>query len=473
MMSSIHIFSSFPISISKIIIKTLNTVPRHLDDLNLSRLNLIVALDQVEMQEWSVMYETQGRIVRISCTASVKSTVPHGLDSDVSAALINLYIEAGMPEDGRVTVAATSLLHLCGWHKSGKYLGLLRECLERLHQANYTVSGGWRDHPNRRWTHAKFHFIESLNFTTLDGVGLFDERSMIVLRLADDVVASIRSGYVKPLDSEFMSSLSRPRTRVLYRVLDAARIDPEDPHRQVDTLTFPVLAWGDQCKIPSDGQAWRVIRALSAPHEELVKRGYLADVVLSGRGRDQTVRYEFARDFTRVDPALMRKFREYGVADGMVRKLVRELGEVFLADAVARFTALVASGVLVVRKTKAAALMHLIQHPDDYPYPAAGPAASPGSPKAPRTVMEPLLAEPTVEEDFDGLPLDRAAERLIRRLDLHYRKLFKVGDYDLLRFQVTSGQVSPAVLLKEGIAAAAAGRREAFVEQLRQAGESS
>ena len=266
-------------------------LPRHHDDLNLSRLNLIVALDQVDMQEWNVTYESHGRIVRISCEAGVKYAVPHGLDSDVSAALINLYIEEGMPEDGRIMVAATTLLQLCGWHKSGKYLNLLRECLERLHQANYTVSGGWRDHPNRRWTHAKFHFIESLNFTTLDGAGMFDERSLIILRLADDVVSSVRSGYVKPLDSEFMASLSRPRTRVLYRVLDAARIDPEDPERQVDTLTFPVLTWGDQCKIPSDGQAWRVIRALSAPHEELIKRGYLAEVVLTGRGKDQTVRY--------------------------------------------------------------------------------------------------------------------------------------------------------------------------------------
>lgn len=443
----------------------MKTLPRHHDDLNLSRLNLIVALDQVDMQEWSVTYETRGRIVRISCEAGVKYAVPHGLDSDVSAALINLYIEEGMPEDGRIMVAATALLQLCGWHKSGKYLGLLRECLERLHQANYTVSGGWRDHPNRRWTHAKFHFIESLNFTTLDGMGPFDERSMIILRLADDVVSSVRSGYLKALDSEFMTSLSRPRTRVLYRVLDAARIDPENPDRQVDTLTFPVLAWGDQCKIPSEGQAWRVIRALSSPHEELIKRGYLAEVVLTGRGKEQTVRYEFARDFTKVDPALMRKFREYGVADGMVRKLVREHGESFLADTVARFASLLSSGVLVPRKTKAAALMHLIGNPDDYPYPAAPSAPA----KLRPSVMEPMLAEPTLEEDFADLTPDRAAERLIRRLDLYYRKLLKAGDYDQIRFRVQSGELIPAELLKEAIAAVVAGKREQFVSELRQA----
>ncbi|MXV21184.1 replication initiator protein A [Deinococcus xianganensis] len=439
--------------------------PRHHDDLNLSRLNLIVALDQVDMQEWSVTYESRGRIVRISCEAGVKYAVPHGLDSDVSAALINLYIEEGMPDDGRITVAATALLHLCGWHKSGKYMGLLRDCLERLHQANYTVSGGWRDHPKQRWTHAKFHFIESLNFTTLDGVGLFDERSMIVLRLAEDVTASIRSGYLKPLDSEFMTSLSRPRTRVLYRVLDAARFDPENPDRQVDTLTFPVLAWGDQCKIPSEGQAWRVIRALTSPHQELIKRGYLADVILSGRGKDQTVRYEFARDFTKVDPALMRKFREYGVADGMVRKLVREHGESFLTETITRFAALVSSGVLVVRKTKAAALMHLIAHPDDYPYP--NKPAPPPTKAAP--AMQPLLAEPSLEEDFADLTPERAADRLIRRLDLHYRKLLRAPDYDQIRHRVLTGDIIPAELLRTAVSAVAAGKQEQFVANLRQA----
>ncbi|WP_233218701.1 hypothetical protein [Deinococcus arcticus] len=109
--------------------------------------------------------------------------------------------------------------------------------------------------------------------------------------------------------------------------------------------------------------------------------------------------------------------------------------------------------------------MHLIAHPDDYLYPAS---PSRLTVKAQRPRSEPLQAEPSLADDFAGLTPERAAERLIRRLDLHYRKLLKASDYDSLRFQVQSGQQSPAELLKAGIAAAAAGRREQFVAELRQ-----
>ena len=70
------------------------------DDLNLASLNLIVALDTVDMREWQVQYELQERIVKVSCRAMPEYLVPHGLDNDVTTALINLYLEQGEPTDG-------------------------------------------------------------------------------------------------------------------------------------------------------------------------------------------------------------------------------------------------------------------------------------------------------------------------------------------------------------------------------------
>ena len=204
------------------------------DDLNISRLNLIVALDQIEGQrEWAVTYEDGERIVKVSCRALPELGVPHGVDNDVNVALIDYFNMQGQPEDGVLEVSATQLLRLSGFHQNGKYYMMLRESLDRLHTTSYSVSGGWRDHPNRRWTHAKFHFIESLDYTALEG-GTFDERTVIKVRLAEAIVHSLRGGYTKPLNFDFMMSLSRPRTRVLFRVLDAMRVNPErldDGHR--------------------------------------------------------------------------------------------------------------------------------------------------------------------------------------------------------------------------------------------------
>ncbi|MFB9990431.1 replication initiator protein A [Deinococcus oregonensis] len=393
----------------------------HFDELNLSRLNLISAMDQAEVAEWDVTFESQGRIVRVQCEALPQYAVPHGLDSDVTAALINLYIELGETEDGRFSVSATTLLRLCGWHNTGKYHATLRHCLERLHTSSYSVSGGRRDYPKGRWTHAKFHFIESLEFSSGDLMGTFDERTIISGRLADAIVASIRSGYVKPLDSEFMLSLSRPRTRALYRILDGARFDPERPDVQLDLLEVNLIAWADQCKIPSTIPG-NIRRAPASPHEELVKRGHLRSVGLTGRGKDQMLRYEFVREFTAMDAVLSRRFRTYGVADGVARKLVREHGRSFLIESMDRFDTLVRNAVLVVRKTKAAALMHLIAHPDEYPYPsqsavpgvatAQTPAIQTPATRSGGARMEPLLEMPGWLRNSGASPPSNQRKRL-------------------------------------------------------------
>lgn len=439
--------------------------PTRFDELNLARLNLISAVDQAEATEWDVTFETQGRVVRVQCEALPKYAVPHGLDSDVTAALLNLYIESGEQNDGRFSVSATQLLKLCGWHNTGKYHGILRHCLERLHTSSYTISGGWRDHPKGRWTHAKFHFIESLDFSASDRAGTFDERTVITGRLADPIVASVRGGYVKPLDTEFMLSLSRPRTRALYRILDGARFDPQQPDEPLQTLEFNLIGWADQCKIPSTIPG-NIRRALSSPHEELIKRGYLRSADVTGRGKAQVIRYEFVREFTPMDAVLARRFRTYGVADGVARKLLREHGRNFLIACMDRFDQLVSTGVLVVRKTKAAALMHLITHPDEYPYPGdPGRSHTPVPVKATR--MEPLLDLPKVEDEFNGLSPEQAAEKALGRLNFHYRSLLTVADLDGLRQAILDGELEAAGLLADAMSAVGKMQKESFVEEVR------
>ncbi|AFD24546.1 Plasmid replication initiator repA-related protein [Deinococcus gobiensis I-0] len=292
---------------------------------------------------------------------------------------------------------------------------------------------------------------------------------MISGRLADAIVASIRSGYVKPLDSEFMLSLSRPRTRALYRILDGARYDPQRPDERVDTLEVNLINWADQCKIPSTIPG-NIRRALASPHEELVKRGYLRDVTLTGRGRDQMIRYEFVREFTPMDPALSRRFRSYGVADGVARRLVREVGPPFLTESMDRFDQLMRSGVLVVKKSKAAALIHLIQNPDEYPYPSAAPTVpspAPAEPARKAARMEPLLAAPSVRDEFLGLDLTQAAEKALGRLGVHYRKLLTVAELDRLRHALIQGRLNAAELLDEAMGAVARLEKEAFAQRLR------
>lgn len=354
-----------------------------IDDLNWGRLNLISAVDQVgDQTEWSVQSLHGGRQVRVSCQALPQHSVPHGVDNDVSSALIDLLMTSGLPENGTLIVSLSELMDLAGFHRSGKYRDLMRESLARLHTTVFEVSGGWRDHPNRRWITTSFHFVESLTYTHQGEAGRFDERTMIQLRIADQLVASMRSGYTKPLNMSFMQTLSRPRTRTLFRLLDASRYDPENPDRIADTLDVSVAEWADQCKI--SGRLADVRRALASPHEELIKRGYLRAATYSGRGKDQRLFYEFAPDFTQINPVLLTRFRRHGVTDGVARSLAQIYSPALLLARIDVFEALVKSGNLVPKKSSAAALVHLIKNPDSYQAPAPLPTAPTGGSSRPR-----------------------------------------------------------------------------------------
>ncbi|ULH18169.1 replication initiator protein A (plasmid) [Deinococcus sp. KNUC1210] len=446
----------------------MQTLAHHrIDDLNISRLNLIVALDQIDGQrEWAVTYEDGERIVKVSCRALPELGVPHGVDNDVNVALIDYFNLQGQPEDGVLEVSATQLLRLCGFHQNGRYYAMLKESLDRLHTTSYSVSGGWRDHPNRRWTHAKFHFIESLSYTALEG-GTFDERSVIKVRLAEAIVNSLRAGYTKPLNFEFMMSLSRPRTRVLFRVLDAMRVNPERPDDVSDWFEIGLVEWADQCKIPS-AVPGNVRRALQGPHDELIRRGYLRAVVVTGRGRFQMLRYEFNPNFTPMDPVLAQRFRRHGVTDGVARQLASEFPRATLNANIDRFEALVASGLLVVKKTPAAALVHLIRHPDQYP---AVPVRDPRSVST-RAVSQKLPEAPqepseTLRREFSAKTPQQAGDAVVQRLTLYFSKRWTPLELDALRQAVVTGQLDGVTVLMDATQALSRIDGDSFVSQLK------
>lgn len=441
-----------------------------IDDLNWGRLNLISAVDQVGGQRnWSVHFQHGGRQVRVSCRALPELCVPHGVDNDVSSALIDLLMSSGMPEDGTVSVSASELLALAGFHRNGRYWAMLRESLDRLHTTSFEVSGGWRDHPNRRWITAKFHFIENLEYTHQGESGSFDERTMIRLQLAKPIVASMLSGYTKPLNMTFMQSLSRPRTRILFRLLDAMRYDPENPEWVVDALEVGLVEWADQCKI-SSARPDAVRRALESPHEELIRRGYLRSVTISGRGRSQRLHYEFTPDFAPVNPALLARLRRHGVTDGVARALARSYSLALLTLRIEQFESLLRSGRLIPKKSEAAALVHLIKHPDQYPdmdLPAAAAGTLAGSSPSPRRPVPETAETASLGELVLAMPAAERGDYLARQLNLLLRGKLSSLELDALRARAISGELEVAGFCAAVLKAKTEGRVPAFLAALR------
>lgn len=441
------------------------------DDLNWGRLNLVSAQDQVAQQHtWRVTYQHGDRVVRVACRALPDYGIPHGIDNDVSSALIDHFMSIGLPDDGEMILAVSELMQLANFHRNGKYRDMLAVSLDRLHTTSYEVSGGWRDHPNRRWTTAKFHFIELLEHTHHGEAGNFDERSMLRIRLAEPLVSSLRSGFTKPLNLEFMQSLSRPRTRIIFRLLDAMRYNPEQPDEMIDEYEVGLIEWADQCKLPNT-RPDAIRRALESPHEELLRRGYLRQVTAQGRGRQQRLRYEFSPEFTPVSPLLLNRLRFYGVADGVSRQLTRQYTTSVLLARVDLFERLLRSGMLKVKKTNAHALVHLIKNPDQYPdlqrslkagTPLPVTAVSRQSSPASEDVSVPDFAEQLQQQSSE-----QQAVFALKRVSLLYSRKFTSAELDQLRYLIVQGQLEAASLLEEAHRRLAALDAQGFVDDLK------
>ncbi|GEM88261.1 replication initiator protein A [Meiothermus granaticius] len=317
---------------------------RRFDEANVARLGLISIQERIppDFTSWSVEFSLEGRRARLSCVAvSEHGGVPHGLDNDVSLALISLYQEAGNPEDGTIVTTAYRILSIIGWDTSGHYYRALKESLDRLTTATFTASEAWRS--GKRWTTVKFRYIDRLEYTSEDDKLGFSERSILKIKLAREIVDSIRAKYLKPLDLGFLTSLDRPLTRALYRLLDAQRVSPDG--NEVTQFRTNIIEWADACKIV-DKTPTRVRRTLEGAHNELVERGYLAGVEYQGRGPKQEVIYTFTRQPVVSEEALEAAARltRYGVARPVAQALVTTYGRERVEERLARFEAILAAG---------------------------------------------------------------------------------------------------------------------------------
>lgn len=254
------------------------------------------------------------------------------------------------------------------------------------------------------------------------------------------------------------------------------RYNPENPDEIMDEYEVGLIEWADQCKLPNT-RPDAVRRSLESPHAELLKKGYLRNVTLTGRGREQRLHYEFAPEFTPVSPALLHRLRLHGVADGVSRQLARQYTTSVLLARIDQFERLMKIGALQVKKTAAHALVHLIKHADQYP--DAG-AARPGQRRT-VTVAEPrkggsnLVSGQGAEESpatdwktqLSEMSAEEVAAFVVKRIALLYARKFRVTELDVLREGLVRGQVQAVALLEEAYERLASLDAQGFVDDLK------
>lgn len=441
---------------------------KRFDEANVGRLGLISIQERIsgEYASWKVEFEVDGRPAKLTCDALPKyGGVPHGLDNDISAALIDLYIESGSPEDGVLRTTAHRILRRAGLDSSGRYYQTLQQSLYRLRTATYSASEAWYD-LRRRWTTVTFNYLAELEYSSEDDELSFGSASILKIRLAEPIVRSIRAQYLKPLDFEFLTSLDRPLTRALYRLLDARRYLPDDPTVALSTYTVNLVAWAEGCKI-FDKRTNKIRSTLEGAHVELIERGYLREVVYEGRGQKQTITYYFVTRVEEVpaeNSAALQALLSRHVSLAVAAQLITTFGEAHVLERVAKFVALRAAGFQV--RNVAGALVDVVRDQTDK-YPA--PSVSVSTPKTP--AHQKVVRAKAVEEEPEDLR--NPAEQLddaVRTLQFLLKDNLSTSEYAALRSRWELGEVDPkaAILLitrakREGALDAAISELRAFI----------
>ncbi|RJF75195.1 plasmid replication initiator protein [Deinococcus cavernae] len=335
-----------------------------LDEANVGRLGLISIQERIPDDYTSGRWIFWLRVApaRLTCESVPRyGGVPHGLEGDIASAIILMFHEQDCPPDGVIRTTAYQLLKLAGLDASGRYYKALKLSLFRLRTATYFASEAWREHPKGNWTTVTFNYLDGLEFTSQREEQELSGASAILIRLAQPIVRSIRAEYVKPLDVEFLTSLNRPLTRALYRLLDARRYDPLQPQLPHSAYTVNVNEWGEACKIV-DPRTNKIRATLQGAHEELIERGYLRNVDYVGRGKKQVMTYLFADHhsaFKRPPTPLVQQLLDLKVSLAGAWKLVDEFGEERVGQRIARYKHLVERGYQA--KNKSGLLVDIIQ----------------------------------------------------------------------------------------------------------------
>lgn len=356
------------------------------DERNIARLAVVLGLNRVpeELTGWSKNIQlTNGTSVHVTCIAGRNQVVPHGIDADVTFALLTTYMQQNKPADGVIEITPVQICRACGLTPGGPIYQRILDSISRLRSVRYRTFNAWSV-PNKRgvkhWESNDFGIIDSVNsvgFSTDDQevLGRFQAETKLRIRLNPEIVQSVLSGNIRQLNLGFYGSLKKPMSRLLYRTLEELR--DEHPIRFRVPLTVwaihlgmldiddstPDLEEGVKATMPLRSD--KIRRALDPAHAELMGR-YLKSVEYLGKGIKQQVEYVFyAQEVELVEgvlnSGLVAQLTERGLGKEQAEKFVKTNAPDQIEVVVKRFDAMIKRGSI---GNPGGYLFRLLQNPD-------------------------------------------------------------------------------------------------------------
>lgn len=436
------------------------------DEANVAYLGLFSIQERIpkDFVSWNYEFEIDGQPASLSCDALARhGGVPHGLDNDVSLALLALYQDVGNPADGSFVTTPHAILSIIGLDTSGHYYKALKESLERLFSTTYTASKSWRK--GEGWTSVKFRYLDKLEYTT-NREREFSGSTVIRVTLASAIVESFLARQVKPLDFGFLTTLQRPLTRALYRLLDAQR---HAGGQTLESFEVGLVAWARACKILDEKPA-RIRRTLDRAHADLIDRGYLQEAVYLGSRSDQSIRYVFAQNPDAEKRQHMEEvLTALGVSRVMAQLILAEHGVSTIETRLARHQAILDKGYKP--RSRAGFLVDVLRdetgkYQDPEGFINSKKASTKRAPKAELATQESNL-DP--DKEWEGLSQEAQAAKASSVISVVMKKYLSTTEFGQLHTLMATGILSPREVAAKVVSAGFKGKSavEELVQELR------
>ncbi|HEX2999983.1 MAG TPA: replication initiator protein A, partial [Armatimonadota bacterium] len=268
------------------------------DEMNLAEYPFALLTRRVSDSQKTIEVEQQvrsngtGDIVTQSwvVTGSDRYGLPLAVDEDVYIALMKILKDSGF-RDRTIPFTRYQILKILGKDISKREYDRIQQSLDRLVGTTITSKNAFWDNRTKSYVSKAFHIFDSYELYR-EQPGRKSARSpelpMSYVVLSSFLFESVKAGYVKNLDIEYYLNLSTPLAKRLFRFLDK---------KGYSNRTFEIGVMRLAEKLPiHDAYPSQVKRRLDEAHQELLDRGFLADVHYDRkRDGDEKIVYTFAR----------------------------------------------------------------------------------------------------------------------------------------------------------------------------------
>ncbi|ULH18162.1 hypothetical protein MF271_22045 (plasmid) [Deinococcus sp. KNUC1210] len=298
----------------------------------------------------------------------------------------------------------------------------------------------------------------------------FGRNAVLIITLPVEIASNIRRGYLRAFDRKFMRALNSPLTRGLFRLLDTASdVSP--------VFEVGLMDWAKRCRLAFDVPA-RIRRTLEPAHAERQEQGFLKRVVYEGRGKAQTVRYEFARqrpDFpmTEGQLKLIGQLKTLGVAPPQAEDFVRGHIEAQVQERAA-LAELIVAGTRNIKRQGGLVWDILNDQSGKYVTPRTRTVDAPtGAATLARTACKGTVeaeasSDPWSAEVYVRQTPDERAAATVRSLRVLLHSAIPEEMYRQVAAEVRSGRIEGRDLFQEAALACKEFKLQEFIDDLRQ-----